>query len=79
MHVRLAVGDVHGPFRIQRLGNRWDLPVLAIGISLHAQVLRLRRVRWRLAGSDALDVAFPLSGQGRHARVVISELNSWPA
>ncbi len=76
MHVRLAVGDVHGPFRIQGLGNRWDLPVLAIGISSHAQVLS---VRWRLADSDARDVAFPLSGQGRHAKVLISELNSWPA
>src|SRR5262249_48653887 len=32
------------------------------------------------AGSRSadLDVAFPLSGQGRHAEVVISELNGWP-
>lgn len=28
-------------------------------------------VNWR--------VAFPLSGQGRHAGVVISEVNTWPA
>src|SRR5207244_1427197 len=27
----------------------------------------------------APDVAFPLSGPGRHAEVVISELNGWPA
>ena len=27
----------------------------------------------------AVGVAFPLSGQGRHAGVVISELNTWPA
>ncbi len=33
------------------LGNSWDLPVLALGMSAHAQVLRLRRVRRCLAKS----------------------------
>jgi len=63
----------------QRSGNRWDLPVLASGVSTHAQGLRLRRVRLGLAilGSD--DVAFPKTGQGRHAEGVISEFNGWPA
>ncbi len=32
-----------------------------------------------LQRSDARDVAFPLSVQGRHAKGLISELNSWPA
>ena len=80
VHVRLAVGDVRGPFPIEgQLGNPWDLQVLAVGMLWHAQVLRLRRVRGRLVRSDTRDVAFPLSGQGRHAKVVISEFNSWPA
>ena len=64
-------GIRHGHFR--------DLPVLAIGIVSHAQVLRLRRVHERLADDDARGVAFPLSGQGRHTEVMISELNGWPA
>ena len=40
---------------------------------------RLRRVQTRLAIFGASDVAFPLSVQGRHAKVRISELNGWPA
>ena len=31
-----------------------------------------------LASSGGDDVAFSLSGRDRHARMVISELNSWP-
>ena len=31
-----------------------------------------------LPTSDRGDVAFPLSGQGRHTEVMISELSSWP-
>ena len=60
-------------------GNQRDLPVLAFGMSTHAQVLRLRRVRRCLAHCGSDDVAFPLSGQDRHTEVMISELNSWPA
>gem|GEM_PF-7061884 len=37
-------GDVTPPF-----GNQQDLPVLALGMSAHPQVLRLRRVRRDLA------------------------------
>ncbi len=59
--------------------NRWDLPVLAFGMSTHAQGLRLRRVRSHLACSGALDVAFSLTLQDRHTGVVMSELNGWPA
>ena len=42
----------------------------ATEVSTHAQGLRLRRVSRRLAISAAVRVAFPLSGQGRHAKVV---------
>ena len=31
---------------------------------------------WTLTGGDG--VAFPLTGRGRHAKMLISELNSWP-
>ncbi|TWT84036.1 hypothetical protein CA13_55110 [Planctomycetes bacterium CA13] len=40
-------------------------------ISTHAQVDRLRRVQ--------VVLAFPMSGQGRHTKARISELNSWPS
>ena len=60
-------------------GRRWGLPVLAHGVSTHAQGLRLRGVEGQLALFAAVHVAFPLSGQGRHAEVVISELHGWPA
>ena len=49
------------------------------------EFLRMHRVFDSAASTDDLrfsvarDVAFPLSGQGRHAEVVISELNGWPA
>ena len=43
------------------------------------RVSRLRGVVGRLAFIVAPHVAFPLSEQGRHAKVVISELNGWPA
>jgi len=43
------------------------------------QVLRLGRVGRRLTRSVAVRVAFPTSGQGRHAEGMISELYSWPA
>ena len=45
----------------------------------------MRRVFDSAASDDATRgcgiarVAFPLSGQGRHTEVVISELNGWPA
>ena len=42
-------------------GQSWDLPVLAHEDSAHAQVLRPRGVRWRLAHNVAGDVAFRLS------------------
>jgi hypothetical protein len=59
-------------------GRLRGLPVLAHGASTHAQGLRLRSVKGPLALFAALHVAFPLSGQGRHAVVVISELDTWP-
>ena len=62
-----------------RRGSRQDLPVLAHGASTHARGLRLRSVKERLAFSAVLHVAFPLSGQGRHARGLISELDTHPA
>ena len=46
----------------------------AFGMSTHAQVLRLRRVRRCLAIDGSDDVAFSLSGQDRHTEVVMSEL-----
>ncbi len=48
-------------------------------VSTHAQGLRLRGVHERLAIVVAPKFAFPLSGQGRHAEGLISELNGWPA
>ena len=54
-------------------------PISAQRVSTHAQVLRLRGVHERLAIGVAHDVAFPLSGQGRHAEELISEFNGWPA
>ena len=51
----------------------------AFGMSTHAQVLRLRRVRRCLAINGSDDAAFSLSGQDRHTKVVMSELNGWPA
>ena len=42
----------------------------ATGVSTHVQGLRLRRVGRRLAMNVAVRVAFPLSGQGRHAGVM---------
>ena len=38
--------------------SRWDLPVLALGVSIHAPGLRLRRARFALAIIRANDVAF---------------------
>ena len=55
------------------------LPVSVQRVSTHAQGLRLRGVHQRLAIIVVHDVAFPLSGQGRHAELLISELNGWPA
>ena len=52
------------------IGDQPDLPVLALGISTHAQFRRLRRVRTDLANCDRCDVAFPLSGQGRLTKKV---------
>ena len=51
----------------------------AFGMSTHAQGLRLRRVRRCLAINGSDDVAFPLSRQDRHTKVVMSEFNGWPA
>ena len=61
-------------------GSRWDLPVLASGVSMHAQVLRLRRVFRRLAILRCLPCCLPHS-RTRSARgtMPISELNGWPA
>jgi len=42
-------------------GRSWDLPVLAHGDPVHAQVLRPRRVRRQLAHDAAGDVAFRVS------------------
>ena|GEM_PF-3164235 len=39
-------------------------------MSTHAQVLRLRRVRLCLAINGSDDIAFSLSGQDRHTKVV---------
>jgi len=66
------------PVAIRR-GNPVGLPVLAHGVSTHARGLRLRGVKERLASIVALHVAFPLSGQGRHAEGLISELDNRPA
>ena len=60
-------------------GNQQDLPVLAFGMSTHAQFLGLRRVRSHLACSGTPDMAFSLTQQDRHTEVVMSELNGWPA
>ena len=59
--------------------DQQDLPVLALATSTRAQGLRLRRAQSRLALGGAPGVAFPLSVQGRHAKLMISELNGWPA
>src|SRR5262245_57820373 len=40
--------------------------------------LGVRGVKGPLAPNAALHVAFPISRQGRHTEVVISELNTWP-
>lgn len=60
-------------------GNQQDLPVLATGVSTHAQGLRLRRVAARLAMIRRVACCLPPSGPRGHASVVISELNTWPA
>ena len=78
--VRLPSG-VHGgcdpslvvrPFHFLMSGNLWDLPVLAIGVSVHAQGLRLRRTGRRLANCVLARVAFPHKPQGLPTKVVIS-------
>ena len=66
------------PFHFLMSGNLWDLPVLAIGVSVHAQGLRLRRTGRRLANCVIVRVAFPHKPQGLPTKVVISELNTWP-
>ena len=60
-------------------GSQQDLPVLALGVFTHAQGLRLRRVVQSLACTVTAHVAFPMTLQGRHAKVMISELHGWPA
>ena len=55
-------------YRSSEQGGRWDFPVLAIGISPHAQVLGLRRVRVVLADDEQRDVAFPPDGTKSAAR-----------
>lgn len=55
----LAFPERPAPFPVG--GQSWDLPVLAHEDSAHAQVLRPRGVRWRLAHNAASDVAFRLS------------------
>jgi hypothetical protein len=74
-----AVGLVRPFLAATGRGCGWGLPVPAHGASTHARGLRLRGVEKRLASIVALHVAFPLSGQGRHAEVMISELNTRPA
>ena len=68
-----------GPSPALRRGNFQGLPISVQRVSTHAQGLRLRGVHERLAISVVHDVAFPLSGQGRHTEDLISELNGWPA
>src|SRR5262245_27974429 len=46
--------------------------------SIFSHDLCLRGVKGPLAPNAALHVAFPLSRQGRHTEVVISELHTWP-
>src|SRR5262249_23572506 len=46
--------------------------------SIFSHDLLLRGVKGPLAPYAALHVAFPISRQGRHTEVVISELNTWP-
>src|SRR5262245_21051761 len=46
--------------------------------SIFSHDLCLRGVKGPLAPTAALHVAFPISRQGRHTEVVISELNTWP-
>lgn len=58
--------------------NQQDLPVLALGISTHAQGLRLRRARRCLALDGSFGMAFSMPEQDRHAVVLISELDGWP-
>jgi hypothetical protein len=64
---------------INRTGEQWDLPVLARKDSVHAQVLRPRRVHRTARANAAGDVAFRLVRRRRHPEAVISRLNGWPA
>ena len=50
----------------QGAGERWALPVLAHGASVHAMVLRPRGVRGRLALAPSAGVAFRLFPRRRH-------------
>lgn len=72
VHISGTACDVFWPFpRAVNIplpeGYQQDLPVLALGMSTHAQVLRLRRVAQPLAYNATAHVAFPMTPQGRHA------------
>src|ERR687893_21137 len=64
---------------ISQTGEQRDLPVLARKDSVHAQVLRPRRVHRATRANAAGDVAFRLVRRRRHPEAVISRLNGWPA
>ena len=51
----------------------------ALGVSRHAQVLRLRRAGALLANSAEAPCCLPQPPQRGHTGLMISELNSWPA
>src|SRR5664280_2874937 len=68
--------SLNGPSYHHLDGQAWDLPVLAQGDSVHAQVLRPRGVHWQLA--KALPAILPSANYndvGTHEEL-ISRLNS---
>ena len=78
VHVRCAAKCLFGPSCAWRRRSFQGLPVSVQRVSTHAQGLRLRGAHEQLAMIVTHDVAFPLSGQGRHAEDLISELHGWP-
>src|SRR5262249_13140209 len=67
VHAGRAAGGLLRPARRTiGEGQRWDLPVPVQGVSTHAQGLRLRGVRDRLAGGADPGVAFRFRQRRRH-------------
>src|SRR5262249_22933743 len=66
VHAGSTVVDLVRPTRRWTGGYPWDLPFPVRRVSTHAQGLRLRGVRGRLANTVALGVAFRFAQQRRH-------------